>query len=309
MSEIVVPYEPGARLKHYPKVLQLGEPRLLGFLDGVNVIVQEKLDGSQFRFGKIGDKLVCGSHRIDYSDAVVPDGYFRKAADYIQSIADLVPNDTVFFGELLDKPKHNTIVYAKTPTNGIMLFDQFNLLTERWATPPELMSMAVNLDIDPPNVLESGPQTKESLTKLMSGESYLGGAIMEGVVVKNYDFLITGPESPAPHPAFGKYVRASFKEENQTNWKEQKDVVGQIVARYRTVARFEKAAQHLQDDNKLTQSMKDMALLIPELETDFETECKNEVLEMLWQRYRRDIVRSISAGLAEWYKTKLFNTQ
>lgn len=50
-------------LNSYPKVYALGHPALAGLFDGP-VIVQEKVDGSQFSFGLLGQELVCRSHRV-----------------------------------------------------------------------------------------------------------------------------------------------------------------------------------------------------------------------------------------------------
>lgn len=305
-ASLVPAYEPTARLRHYPKVLQLGEPRLDGFLNGVNVVVQEKLDGSQVRFGKLEDgTLKCGSHRVDF-DPTPATGYFKPFYDYVHNeLADLIAPGETYFAELVATQQHNTIAYGRTPKHGLYLFDAL-LGDDGWAEPAELLRLACNLDIDPPNLLASGPQTKDDLGKLIGTESYLGGAIMEGVVVKNYDFLITGPESPIPRPAFGKYVRASFKEENAATWAANKDIVSQIVAKYRTDARYEKAAQHVKDGpGGLEGNMRDLAKLIPELETDFELECRGAIEAMLYDRFRRDIVRGVVKGMPEWYRAKL----
>ncbi len=136
----------------YTKVFTLGsvgtERALLG-----EVIVQEKVDGSQFVFGiDEHGEVGCRSHRqqlvMDY-----PEGMFKEAVEYVQRIAPKLAflNGPIwFYCEYLQKPKHNTLKYNRTPTNHLVLFDVLDVSsgTELWGTRDDVENMACYLEID-----------------------------------------------------------------------------------------------------------------------------------------------------------------
>jgi hypothetical protein len=51
--------------------------------------------------------------------------------------------------------------------------------------------------------------------------------------------------------------------------------------------------------------MKDIGLLMREFNQDFEDECVDDIKDMLWKRFRKDIIRGVSRGLPTWYKSLL----
>jgi hypothetical protein len=321
MSEeiLVEPYVPsGIHLPHYAKVRQLGDTYLTDLMLS-GVVVEEKVDGSQFRFMKLDGRVICGSHRVNFDDANPPDKLFRKAADYVESIGHLMPEGIVFFAEFLAKSHHNTIVYEHPPKNGLMLFDAHNVSdhdievgelcstipADGWADLETVGYFSAAFDIDPPAVLFEGMLDYPSLQKLLSHMSYLGNSTIEGVVVKNYTLTGHDPHHPGNFPMMGKLVRKSFKEENDSNWKAGKDILSQVILRYRTDARWEKARIHARDDGKTEGSMRDMKVLIDELDRDLDEECKEAIKEMLWQHYESSIRRGLRSGMAEWLKEQL----
>jgi hypothetical protein len=113
-------------LPRYTKVLTLGASYTENALVG-DVVLQEKVDGSQFRFGLNEDKaIVLGSRSVNYEGYNV-DGMFKLVVDYIQGlekqiVTDFLP-DTYFFSEYLMKEKHNVLQYERVPLNNLMLFD------------------------------------------------------------------------------------------------------------------------------------------------------------------------------------------
>lgn len=67
--------------------------------------ISEKVDGSQFSFGKINGNL-----RIRSKGAQLyinnPETMFKEGIEYVNSIKDELPEDIVFYCEYLKKPKH-----------------------------------------------------------------------------------------------------------------------------------------------------------------------------------------------------------
>lgn len=104
----------------FPKIFAIGTNYIRDiFLDPVEIT--EKIDGSQFAFGKInGDVHIRSKSAKIYTDN--PDKMFADGVDYVMSIQDLLPEGMVFYTEYLKKPKHNTLVYGRIPKNHLMLF-------------------------------------------------------------------------------------------------------------------------------------------------------------------------------------------
>ena len=323
-------YEPEeAKLMRYAKVYQLGDARLSELLNGP-VQVTEKLDGSQFRWQKKEGRLLMGSHRVDFDEMHPVDNLFVIGAKYLESISDRIPEGLVFFGEFLPRTRQNTITYGRAARNGFYLFDVFNPAEEPialcpnqelgssyllepggWAGGEELGWFSYLFDVDPPHVLFEGDGkelTEKKLLELLAQQSYLGGSLQEGIVVKNYALSSPDPYHPMTMQA-GKYVRRSFKEENDAAWRGQRDISGQLQLRFKTEARWEKAIVHAREDGKLNGNMTDIRPLLEELDRDIDEEIAPLARGMLWEHFEGGLRRGIKGGFAEWYKRKLLGAQ
>ena len=115
-------------LPSYPKILPLGHRELGKIYDG-DVELTEKVDGSMFRFGILENEVVCGTKRTKIN-LDTPDHLFRPAVTHIQKMSWAIPQGTIFFGETLAKPKHNTLSYNSVPKNHIALFAGMNIRTK-----------------------------------------------------------------------------------------------------------------------------------------------------------------------------------
>lgn len=312
-----VPDEIRASFPSYVKVLQLGDPRITDLLKQPHV-VEEKVDGAQFRFGKVGGKVLTGSHRVRFDEYRPPDKMFRVVVDYVDSIAEQLPEGVMFFAEMLAKPKQNTILYGRAAKNGLMLFDAWDSGGKRWLNLQELSETASRLDIDPPNILAqsdgSEPETLDTMERYLNTQSYLKSeigtsAVIEGIVVKCYREALPVTYQQLPG-LFGKYVRDSFKEENAVQWKGKKgSPTDMVVSRFKTTARWEKAVLHANEEGKLEWSMRDMRTLLDEIERDIEEEVKPMAVDMLWDTIEHQIRKGLSSGFAEWWKQKLLERQ
>lgn len=288
----------------YGKILTLGARYTETALNG-DVIVQEKVDGSLFAFGlneSFGVVMRSKGLALEFGMG----GMFKKAIDHIDTIRDLIsqfPPDTYFYGEYLEKPKHNTLKYDQTPKNCIVLFDG---ISGNQPIPREELARAATLfGVDLIPELLRGPATVEDIKALMETPSYLGGEIIEGVVIKNYaeKMLIGGQVMPL----FTKFVREGFKERHETDWKVRspKNALLDYVEGFRSEARWEKAVQYLRDRNTLLQSPRDIGELIKRVQEDIEEEEKENIKEELFRRFAPDLKRKSVAGLPEWYKNRL----
>lgn len=294
----------------FPKIFTIGQDYIGKIFDGP-VEVTEKIDGSQFAFGVIDNELQIRSKgRIihDYAQVTESD-LFYPAIQHVMSIIDELPNNMVFYGETLKKPKHNTLAYERVPRNHIALFGIADPNTRVFVSDHDGLSWWANkLNVDVVPLLYHGYiDSAEFIKQFMDKPSMLGGTNAEGVVVKNYaqSFLLGG--QPIPFMA-GKYVTEAFKEVHRKNWSKENTGPGKwqmFKESFKTEARWEKAVQHLRDNGELENSPKDIGKLIKAIRDDITEEEKETIKDFLWQQYGQDLLRYACGGFPEWYKMRL----
>ena len=184
-------------INRYPSVMQIGHKMILDIFKSP-VLVEEKVDGSQFSFGLIDGKLqVRSKGKQQMIDA--PDKMFEKAIAAVKSLP--LREGWTYRGEYLEKPKHNTLAYSRVPKNNIALFD-VNSGLEEYLSPEQKHAEAARLGLEFVPVMFEGMVTDfEMFKSFLDRESFLGGCKVEGVVIKNYS-LFTAEKKVA----MGKYV-------------------------------------------------------------------------------------------------------
>lgn len=288
----------------YPKIFALGHRAIKDlFLD--DVLVEEKIDGSQFSFGVFNGEFRCRSKGAELNPEY-PEKMFSLAVENAKSL-DLTEGYT-YRAEYLQKPKHNSLAYDRIPTKNLILFD-INASEEEYLSYEEKEDEAHRIGLEIVPMLYNGKvESPASLLEFLSKISILGGQKIEGVVVKNYKRF--GEDKKV---LMGKYVSEAFKEVHANEWKNSnptnKDIIQRLVLSYRTPARWNKAVQHLQEKGQLTQSLRDIGLLMKETQLDIESECKDEIKELLYKHAISHIKRGCTAGIAEWYKEELLKKQ
>jgi hypothetical protein len=291
----------------YPKVWNLGHPRLDTLFMG-DVVIQEKYDGSQFSFGVIDGELRMRSRGREFTPGA-QDKQFNPTVEHVLELSEkyLIDGGWVFRGEVISKPKHNTLTYSRVPEGNFVLYDietEYNVFM-----PPEAVTTyAELLGFEPAfRFAVTEEITPKVLDDMLRTTSSLGGPLIEGVVIKNYDqFTREG------HVMMGKYVSPEFRESNKANpeyKKSRADFVQSIGVMYNTPVRFAKAVQHLRDAGELLEEPKDIGPLMAELNRDLEEEEADNIKNMLYDKWRKDIMRTASRGFAEWYKTRLAGEQ
>jgi hypothetical protein len=277
------------------------------------VIVEEKVDGSQFSFGKFFDngpfaeKLRCRSKGSEIN-LVAPPGMFSKAVETIKELEPLLIEGWTYRGEYLAKPKHNTLAYNRVPKRNIILFD-INTGLETYLPYEEKKAEAQRLGLEiVPLVFQGMLEDMRQFRSFLERESVLGGPPIEGVVIKNYRRF--GLDKKV---LMGKFVSEAFKEVHGGEWKAANptsgDIIQELVNDYKTPARWQKAVQHLREKNELEQSPKDIGKLILEAKSDIEKECADEIAKRLIAYALPKILRGAVAGLPEWYKEELVKHQ
>lgn len=288
------------RVPSYSDIFTMGHKALTELFSG-DVVVEEKVDGSQFSFGRVGDTLLM---RSKGKQLVVdaPEKMFQKAVDAVKALN--LPDGLTFRGEYFQSPKHNTLAYARVPSSHIIIFD-IDRGNQDYLTPFEKSLVAKSLGLETVPLLFQGRiESVDQIKALLPKESCLGGAEPEGIVIKNYSRF-----SADKKILMGKYVRPEFKEQNAVEWRKENpksgDIIQTLIATYKNEARWAKSVQHLRDAGTLEQSPRDIAALMKEVEADILKECSGEIKDALFAWAWHQIARGAKAGLPEWYKNQL----
>jgi len=293
---------------NYPKIHNLGHSHIANLFQG-EVLIEEKVDGSQFSFGMINGTLMARSKNQALNVENNDNGMFTKAIETIKELAPFLPEGYTFRGEFLQKPKHNTLCYDRVPNKNIILYD-VETGSKAFVNRPAKEAWAKELDLDIVPVLFEGLiENQDQLEELLSTTSTLGTVKVEGVVIKNYT-----QHDEDGHPLFGKLVSTLFRELNhKTNGrlapKSDGSALQLLAERYRTMPRWEKAIQRLRDSNELENSPVDIGKLMRIVQTDIEEECETEIKEDLYKWARKAILKHTVNGLPDWYKEKLVEKQ
>lgn len=295
----------------YPKVFALGHAAITDILLDP-VIVEEKVDGSQFSFAKLRNdagelELRCRSRGAQLN-VLAPDAMFQRGVDVAKDLFDQLTEGWTYRAEYLAKPKHNTLAYERTPKRHLIVFD-VNTGEEKYLDYPAKASECDRLGLEIVPLIHAGTvDTIEFFRSLLDRVSILGGQKVEGVVVKNYRRFSADGKA-----MIGKFVSEAFKEVHGADWKErnpqQGDIVERLVGKYRTPARWAKAVQHLREGGQIENSPRDIGKLIPSASADIKAECEAEIKEALFAWAWPHIQRGTVAGLAEWYKQELLKRQ
>lgn len=295
------------KINNYPKVWNLGHPRIEKIFDGP-ISIQEKIDGSQFSFSidETGE-IYCRSKNVQvFSDQR---GMFENAIKTVKKIKHLLTPNYIYRGEYLKTPAHNTIRYDKIPPQHIILFD-IMIDIQTYLDYQELQEHADKLGLlIVPQFFYGEVDTLNTnilgfLDSFLNNKSILGDVQIEGIVIKNYNqFYESGKILTA------KLVNPQFKEKHSLKWKQKnpstKDVILHIGEELRTEARWLKTIQHKKERGELTLTPKDIGSLLKEIREDIENEEQENIKNTLYNYARKQILRKAVAGFPEWYKEYL----
>lgn len=286
----------------YPKVWAVGHGAISDLFHGDSLLVEEKVDGSQFSFAVIGGEVVMRSKGAKvYAENA---GMFAAAANAVMELTPRLHDGWVYRGEYLQKPKHNCLSYSRVPRYNIILFD-INTGEEVYLSRAEKEAEAERIGMEIVPRLYEGPiLSQEQFYRLLDHDSVLGGVKIEGIVIKNYARF--GADKKV---LMGKYVSEAFKESHSKEWKASNptlgDVVDRIIATVRTERRWEKSVERLRDAGELENSPRDIGKLIKAVQQDLLGEEKDFIAKKLLEYALPRIARASAAGLPEWYKDRL----
>lgn len=292
------------KLSSYSKVYSLGHRAIRELLNG-EVVVQEKIDGSQFSFGIINGELHCRS-RQQPLDLDNPQKLFALAVETVKSKKGLLTPGWTYRAEAITSPRHNVLQYDRIPIGGLIVYD-IDKGGQNYLSSLELTTECRKINIErTPYIYPAHPWSKENLLKCLEFESILGGTKIEGVVIKNYDRFTIDAKT-----MMGKYVSETFKEtmRNKGPKPGKKEAMLAIIDHFKTDARWLKAIQHLRENDELEDDPRDIGKLMKELNADFISECEDEIKNLLFVAFRKDIIKGVISGFPNFYKNLLMGKQ
>lgn len=293
-------------MKSYTKIWSLGTSHIENIFNGV-VEITEKLDGSQFGFGKFDGELVIRSkNKIMLVDA--PEKMFNKAAATARRIHEgfCLNDGDAFYAEYISSNKHNVLTYNEVPQGNLALYAWYINSEARWATYEELSDIALLFGIGVVPLLFRGVCTVDDAIKYSGEQSALGGCIAEGIVVKRFEpYWLGGQLQPL---MAGKFVTSAFKEKHEKDWSKENTGKGKyemLKDELKTEARWTKAVYRLRDSGDLVFQPKDIGMLVKEIQNDVEEEEKEYIMSRLYEIFGQEILRHSINGFPDWYKEQL----
>jgi hypothetical protein len=295
-------------LHSYPKVYAIGHAAVTELFDGP-VLIEEKIDGSQFSFGLVDGQVQMRSHgaEIHAVDGGASEKMFNAAVQTVQELAPILHDGWIYRAEFLSKPKHNNLCYERVPLKHLILFD-INIGNDQYLSRFEKEQEANRIGLEIVPALFLGVVLGlDQITALLDRESCLGKVKPEGFVVKNYDRF--GRDGKV---LMGKFVSEAYKETASKNWKltnpTHAEVIDLLGATLRSERRWEKAIERLRDEGQLKHEPADIGPLIKTIQQDIAAEEQEFIVQRLLEFAMPKIMRAATAGFPEFYKRKLLES-
>ena len=297
------------RINSYPSIFNLGHKMVMDLLTGP-VYVQEKVDGSQFSFGVDEQGHVVTRSKGADIFLEMANKLFKGAVEYVHSIQDRLTPGYTYRGEVLYRPKHNTLAYGRVPRHNVVIFD-INTGEECYMVYEDVVREAERLDLETVPLLYTGMvESTDKIKSFLETPSFLGGQKVEGVVIKPVGYGLFGLDKKV---LMGKYVSEAFKEIHGGEWRKNNpsnnEIVEKVALLYKTPARWNKAIQHLRDAGQIEDSPRDIGKILKEIHQDVLKECAKYIKEELFKAAWPKIGRIITAGFPEYYKQQLMDKQ
>jgi hypothetical protein len=234
------------------------------------------------------------------------DANFKPVVEWVLSIQHKLIPGAIYHGETLARPRHNILTYGRVPKNHYALFGIRDVDGTYQCSHGGLELVASRLGCDVVPLIWEGnlEPAMETYKHWLEQESFLGGAKIEGFVIKNYaESVLLGGIPMTPLSA--KFVSEAFKEKHKRDWESGPDRLQNLIVQYQSKARWHKAIQHLRDAGQLETSPRDIGKLIQEIQRDLVEECAPEIKDELFKLFIDQIRRSAIRGFPEFYKELL----
>lgn len=290
------------QITSYPSIYAIGH-KAIGDIFSTEVLIEEKIDGSQFSFRRISETDYEAKSKGASLGGDIPN-LFKPAMETMVALLPSLKIGWTYRGEAICRPKHNTLQYGRVPKGGLVLFDVDDGL-ENYLNRLDKEAEAERLGLEVVPVLHQGVvEDFEAFKQFLDRDSFLGGVKIEGFVVKNYNLFTIDKKIK-----MGKFVSEAFKEKHRTDWKMSNpgkaDILTMLSLTYAHEGRWMKAVQHLQEQGILKGEPADIGLLMKEINLDIMKEEIDIIKDKLWEWARKKVLAGATRGFPEWYKEYL----
>lgn len=252
----------------------------------------EKIDGSQISWHKTDNQLyIHGKNTQIYPSEQPIQKTYKGAVEHLLSVQASIIDNTYYYGEALQIPRHNAIKYDRIPKGHIVLWAVKNL-DGLWQNLSNLEAHANTIGIE----CSSVPKQENGQTI-----SQLGG-IAEGVV---YSCISEDKKTITKYKDVAESfleVKKDLKERKKAMRGVKNDAWAEFKDRFRTQARWDKSIQHLRDAGVLTNTEGDIGLLFKEVMQDILLEETKTIEEFFNKTFRKELLKHATTGLADYYK-------
>lgn len=244
-------------------------------LDLSQVLIEEKVDGTNFSFGNLGDKLVMNSrnHMMwkwstrDSAESHVPqfDGFGAVA-----KFKELFPNvfgkiqelgRFLIFGEFYGAGIQKRLNYCGQEKRFIF-FDVFDVENDRWLPMAEFSEVCEKLELPTVPVLYTGPPDNSVFEELVKKKSVVAASngidsALEGIIIKglNADLDHHGERIIAKYKS-EEFAEISLTQKELANVRKKKgetaglDFARAISRKYVTESRLENCLEKFRSESK-----------------------------------------------------------
>jgi hypothetical protein len=306
--------------KTYPKIFRVGhkENESIFHDDEDIIIIEEKIDGANFRFILNDGKIIFGSHRqqivSDIGAKTNVHKNFIKVIKYIEDTYNInktfwdthLNNKYIFYGEATFK---HTLEYNWKTIPLFLGFDIYDIINEKFLKNDEKRITFCKMGIvNVPLIIECCAK-ELTLDEDIIPISYYApitniNQLAEGVVCKNYNKQI-----------FCKYVQEKFKEKNQEVFGLTKKQAKQLndeellVATYCTNARIDKIIFKMIIDKNVILNMSLLGELIKKTYEDIIEENWHEILVSNWTINFKSVRKLVAKRCLEVLKICIINNE
>lgn len=246
-------------MRKYPSIRYPEEDETDGVFAKGDIVVQEKIDGANFRFTLERNldeqyhtddrEIVFGSRNVVFKNQKDENKQFKRVIDHVRETVEpsrmrgleaKFGNGLVFYGEALTP---HTLEYDWEEAPPFTGFDVWCEKDSRWLNHEQwsLCFDTLNLAQAPVIDVVSADDWDDYVTTVP--ESEFGNVQAEGLTFKNYDTQ-----------TFAKYVRADFKEKNKKTFggptSHEASGAEKLSYQYVTNARIKKNAHKLVDEGQ-----------------------------------------------------------
>jgi hypothetical protein len=288
--------------KKFTDVVRLGHKNTIGVLgEGDHIVIQEKIDGANASFRRVGNDLVAFSRNNQLSEENTLGGFYQ----FVKELNIQIGEGLIFFGEWLNPHKVKYPEHQKK----FFLFDIYDIVNGKYLPWETVKAVGTSLGLNLVPVFYEGEYKGFDHLQSFVGKTELGGMLGdiptgEGIVVKNVTY-----EDRFGNQMYVKLVTDAFREvQSQKAPKDPKVEATQeqvFVDQVVTEARIEKFLHKFVDEGILDEQygIEDMGTILKNMNPRIKEDVLKEESELLPEQYdEKQLSKAIGRTVANKVK-------